>query len=55
LFDTQYFNLAHASGLPYHAYAVSPDGERFLIPRLPSESADTTATSIAVALNWSKK
>ena len=31
LFDTEYLNLGHASN--YHTFAVSPDGERFLIPR----------------------
>lgn len=31
LFDTEYINLGHPSN--YHTFAVSPDGERFLIPR----------------------
>ena len=31
MFDTEYLNLNHASN--YHTFAVSPDGERFLIPR----------------------
>ena len=31
LFDTEYLNLNHPSN--YHTFAVSPDGERFLIPR----------------------
>ena len=31
LFDSGYVNFTH--GLNYHTYAVSPDGQRFLIPR----------------------
>jgi Tol biopolymer transport system component len=31
LFDSEYVNFAHRSS--YHTFAVSPDGERFLIPR----------------------
>ena len=31
LFDTEYINFGHQSN--YHTFAVSPDGERFLIPR----------------------
>jgi len=31
LFDTEYINLGHPSN--YHTFAVSPDGQRFLIPR----------------------
>ena len=31
LFDTEYINFGHPSN--YHTFAVSPDGERFLIPR----------------------
>lgn len=31
LFDTEYINLGHPTN--YHTYAVSSDGERFLIPR----------------------
>lgn len=31
LFDTEYINFGHAGN--YHTFAVSPDGQRFLIPR----------------------
>jgi len=31
LFDTEYINFNHPSN--YHTFAVSPDGQRFLIPR----------------------
>jgi Tol biopolymer transport system component len=50
LFDSGYLNLAH-SGF-YHTYAVSPDGQRFLIPRPPAGSADTDSSPIVVVLNW---
>src|SRR5262245_24887589 len=49
LFDPVYLNLSHAG--PYHTYAVSPDGQRFLIPRSPSTDQQTTAP-IVVVLNW---
>ena len=49
LFDSQYVNFGH--GLNYNTYAVSRDGQRFLIPR-PVESADTSSTSVTVVLNW---
>jgi Tol biopolymer transport system component len=50
LFDSGYLNLAH-SGF-YHTYAVSPDGQRFLIPRPPAGSPDTDSSPIVVVLNW---
>jgi len=52
LFEPAYVNLPHGSGGPYHTYAVSPDGQRFLIPRPPSNDQQTTATPIVVVLNW---
>jgi serine/threonine protein kinase len=52
LFDPVYINLSHSDGGPYHTYAVSPDGQRFLIPRSPSADQQTTATPIVVVLNW---
>jgi len=36
LFDSEYVNLGHSGN--YHTYAVSPDGERFLIPRIAPQS-----------------
>ena len=49
LFNTGLVNLAHLGR--YHAYAVSPDGQRFLIPRAASTFTETTAP-IVVVLNW---
>ena len=40
LFDSGYVNFAH--GPYYHTYAVSPDGQRFLIPR-PEAATQTHA------------
>jgi Tol biopolymer transport system component len=51
LFDSGYINFLH--GLNYHAYAVSADGQRFLIPRPESSSSGETASGpITVVLNW---
>ena len=49
LFDTGYINLPHSSGI-YNPFAVSADGQRFLIPR-PTSSA-TEDAHIAVVVNW---
>ena len=52
LFDTGYVAMGHPGGT-YHAYAVSPDGQRFLIPRPASAGAEeTTSAAITVVLNW---
>ena len=51
LFDPGYVNLP--AGGPYHTYAVSPDGQRFLIPRPESAAAETPAP-IVVVLNWAE-
>jgi Tol biopolymer transport system component len=50
LFDTGYVNLP--AGHPYHPYAVSPDGQRFLIPRASGGDLANIATPIVVVLNW---
>ena len=51
LFDSGYVNFAH--GLNYHTYAVSADGQRFLIPRPESTNGGETASApITVVLNW---
>jgi eukaryotic-like serine/threonine-protein kinase len=55
LFDSGYINLQHGTQgpLPYHTYAVSADGQRFLIPRrLSTDTADAAPAQIAVVLNW---
>jgi len=49
LFDSSYVNLPHAA--PYQTYAVSADGQRFLIP-VPSSVGSDTAFPIAVIENW---
>ena len=55
LFDSGYVNFPHSGG-SFLPYAVSPDGQRFLIPR--PERRDLTAASdaaqspITVILNW---
>jgi Tol biopolymer transport system component len=49
LFYSGYINLTHVAN--YHTYAVSADGQHFLIPRLPNDS-EATAAPIAVVLNW---
>jgi len=51
LFDSRFANAGHST--PYQAFAVSPDGQRFLIPH-PEGSDDqgTASTPITVVLNW---
>ena len=51
LFDTGYFNLGP---FPYHPYAVSADGQRFLIPRPVSRLGQDQVPPIAVVLNWAQ-
>lgn len=50
LFDSGYLNLN--AGGTYHTYAVSADGQRFLIPRPPVKTADAGPSPIVVVLNW---
>jgi serine/threonine-protein kinase len=53
LFDSGYVNLAHDLGGTYLAYAVSSDGQRFLIPRPVSNvTQDPSTTPIVVVTNW---
>ncbi len=52
LFDTGYVDAGHPSG-NYHAYAVSPDGRRFVIRGRASAVAEVAPpSSITVVLNW---
>jgi hypothetical protein len=51
LFDSGYVNFSHGSY--YHTYAVSPDGQRFLIPRPEGPNPGSTAAPITVVFNWS--
>jgi len=50
LFDTGYVNLP--SGGNYHTFAVSRDGQRFLIPRPVSNTSDDSSSPIVVVTNW---
>ena len=56
LFDSPYINLAHTGtgpgAGPYHTFAVSANGQRFLIPHPPSSDAATLTMPIAVVENW---
>jgi eukaryotic-like serine/threonine-protein kinase len=49
LFDSGYVALAHVG--PFHPYAVSADGQRFLIPR-PAAGNQLSSTPVAVVVNW---
>jgi eukaryotic-like serine/threonine-protein kinase len=52
LFDSGYVNFGHTSGV-YHTYAVSPDGQRFLIPRPETVGSEEIASApITVVVNW---
>ena len=54
LFASGYINVGHSGG-NWHTYAVSPDGQRFLIPRpLGSLSGDEPQPPITVVLNWTE-
>jgi eukaryotic-like serine/threonine-protein kinase len=55
LFDTGYINFSHSGGT-FLPYAVSPDGQKFLIPRPERPDAagagDAATTPITVIVNW---
>ena len=52
LFDSGTVN--NPAHLEYHRFAVSPDGQRFLIPRPASNvtAEDGGSSPIAVVINW---
>jgi len=56
LFDSPFINLPHAGtgpgAGPYHTFAVSADGQRFLIPHPPSSDTASLTMPIAVVENW---
>ena len=53
LFDSGYVHHNHAGSLYYHTFAVSPDGQRFLIPRPASNlQGASEAAPITIVLNW---
>jgi serine/threonine-protein kinase len=51
LFDSGYVGIPHPGG-SYHDYAVSPNGQRFLIPRPDVPLVDAASMPINVILNW---
>ncbi len=53
LFESGYINYAHSEtgGGIYHTFAVSPDGERFVIPVQRNSSTDAPAP-LTVVVNW---
>jgi serine/threonine-protein kinase len=53
LFDSGYVNLGNHPGY-YHTYDVSPDGQRFLIPRPATSTTEVVSPPIAVVLNWAE-
>jgi len=53
LFDSGYVDLAEG-GRNYHTYAVSADGQRFLIPRAAATVTQYASPPIAVVLNWAE-
>ena len=53
LFDSGVRGLSNHSGGIYHPFAVSADGQRFLIPRpVASLQGEAASTPITVVLNW---
>jgi len=56
LFDSPYVNLNHTGSAPgaggYHTFAVSADGQRFLIPQPPRNDAASVTAPIIVVENW---
>jgi len=55
LFDSGYVNFQHFLGGAYHTYAVSPDGQRFLIPRPEGAvNVDAAPAPITVVVNWTR-
>jgi dipeptidyl aminopeptidase/acylaminoacyl peptidase len=50
LFQTGYFTSPHAGG-QYHAYAVSSDGQRFLIPQIDNPVAVFTGRGRGLGIN----
>lgn len=53
LFNPGYLNVLHPP--PFHPFAVSPDGQRFLIPLPPEAPRNSPPASIAVVMNWASE
>jgi serine/threonine protein kinase len=52
LFESPYTNFGHTGF--YHTFAVSPDGQRFLIPHpVTADKGPAETSSITLILNWS--
>jgi hypothetical protein len=54
LFDVGAVAATGHSGGPFHLYAVSPDGERFLVPHPVSPRDATASPPITVIQSWAK-
>jgi Tol biopolymer transport system component len=54
LFDSGFINQGEGGGRVYHPYAVSADGQRFLIPRPVASVTQDASPPIAVVLNWAE-
>ena len=52
LFDSGYVNFTH--GLNYHTFAVSRDGQRFLIPQPEGAADGGEPAPITIVFNWMK-
>jgi hypothetical protein len=54
LFDSLYIPFQHTPGVSYHAYVVSRDGQRFLLPRVVQfgTSSEAFDAPVVVVLNW---
>jgi serine/threonine protein kinase len=52
LFDSGYYVSRFAHDGPSNIFAVSPDGQRFLIPRPESNLTGAANTPITIVLNW---
>jgi hypothetical protein len=53
LFNSGYVNFVHSDtgGGIYHTFAVTPDGQRFVVPVQRSANVDATSP-LVVVLNW---
>jgi hypothetical protein len=53
LFESGYINLSFSHTGNWNTYAVSADGQRFLVPRPESSlTGELNSTPITVVLNW---
>lgn len=50
LFESPYFNFAHSTN--YHTFAVSHDGQRFLIPHPASKRVLSESLPLSIVVNW---